>query len=80
MNNIENILSLVDRENSNHKRIIKGYVKEIVEILINESDTYLDAGLMLTHYDIPLSVRRLVISKVREELTDRALREKISRG
>jgi Na+/phosphate symporter len=77
MGDLENILLQIDKEISNHKKVINDYVKEIVDILNLESDTYLDAGLELTHYDIPLSARSLVLSKVQEELTDRALREKI---
>lgn len=77
---LENILLQIDKEISNHKKVINDYIKEIVDILIAESDTYLDAGLELTHYDIPLSIRSLVYSKVQEKITDRALKEIISRG
>ncbi len=76
MGDLENILLQIDKEISNHKKVINNHIKEIVDILISESDTYLDAGLELTHYDIPLLARSVVLSKVYEELTDIALREK----
>ncbi|WP_304341120.1 hypothetical protein [Metaclostridioides mangenotii] len=76
---LDNILRQLDEEISNHRKVVDSYINEIVDILIAESDTYLDAGLMLTQYNISNSIKSLVFSKVQQELTNRSLRGKIQK-
>lgn len=76
---LDNILRQLDEEISNHRKAVDSYINEIVDILISESDTYLDAGLALTLYNIPTNIRNLVYSKVQEKITERALKGRIQK-